>query len=92
MAIKWKRLCAGEYTATHGPHEFSITHRQRPDSGNGYGRIDDWVLRHTGPDGYGETDNDYPSDPMGTLRDAKAEAEAIVKANESYVAAGRKVG
>ncbi len=75
-ALKWEMIGAGEYTVTDGDHQFDITHRIIPDEGDGYGRRDDWVLRHTGPGYDGDYDNDYPTDPIWTLREAKEEAEA----------------
>lgn len=78
-ALTWHRISAGEYTATHGKHTFDVTHRIIPNTGNGYGRRDDWVLRHTGPDtgwnGEPTFDYDYAADPVPTYKEAKRYAE-----------------
>lgn len=77
--LQWKRLGPGAYESNLNDHKFLIVHRVIPagESG-GYGRRDDWVVAHTGPDGFGGYDRDYACDPDWTLAEAKRTAFSIL--------------
>jgi hypothetical protein len=79
--LKWKRLGPGAYESNPNGHKFLIVRRVIPagESG-GYGRRDDWVVAHTGPDGFGGYDRDYANDPDPTFAEAKRTAHAWFEA------------
>ena len=78
-----KRYGPGYYEYITGDHTFIITHIEEDDRHDGYGRRDHWIVAHTGPavDWTGEMgwDNNYPSDPIATYREAKVQVAFILK-------------